>query len=126
MPPLTLEEFLQIPRLETERLRVKHNSSKRKQARTYGPSDSTIHGDPLDVQDDITARLARAMEVQLVAAETRRLGREKPKELDAVDLSLRGWTPILQRRNKFTASIEQQIAKIGRFREGARISREAF
>jgi hypothetical protein len=35
-------------------------------------------------------------------------------------------TPILQRRNKFTASIEQQIVKIGRFREGARISREAF
>lgn len=35
-------------------------------------------------------------------------------------------TPILQRRNKFAASIEQQIAKIGGFREGARISREAF
>jgi hypothetical protein len=35
-------------------------------------------------------------------------------------------TPILQRRNKFTANIEQQIVKIGRFREGARISREAF
>ncbi len=35
-------------------------------------------------------------------------------------------TPILQRRNKFTASIEQQIVKIGGFREGARISREAF
>lgn len=35
-------------------------------------------------------------------------------------------TPILQRRNKFAVSIEQQIAKIGGFREGARISREAF
>jgi hypothetical protein len=35
-------------------------------------------------------------------------------------------TPVLQRRNKFTASIEQQIVKISRLREGARISREAF
>lgn len=35
-------------------------------------------------------------------------------------------TPILQRRNKFTASIEQQIVKTGSFREGARIIREAF
>ena len=35
-------------------------------------------------------------------------------------------TPVLQRRNKFTSSIEQQIVKIGRFKEGARISREAF
>ncbi len=35
-------------------------------------------------------------------------------------------TPILQRRNKFTASVEQQIVKIGRFREGGKISREAF
>ncbi len=35
-------------------------------------------------------------------------------------------TPILQRRNIFTAGIEQQIVKIGGFREGARISREAF
>jgi hypothetical protein len=35
-------------------------------------------------------------------------------------------TPILQRRNKLTANIEQQIAKIGSFREGKRISREQF
>ncbi|BAL06171.1 MULTISPECIES: hypothetical protein [Bradyrhizobium] len=31
-------------------------------------------------------------------------------------------TPVLQRRNKFTSSIEQQITKIGLFREGKRIS----
>ena len=35
-------------------------------------------------------------------------------------------TPVLQRRNKFTASIEQQIIKVGLFREGKRISREQF
>jgi TolB-like protein len=48
--------------------------------------------DPFDMQDEITARLARAMDIQLVAAETRRLERKEPKELDAVDLALRGWT----------------------------------
>lgn len=35
-------------------------------------------------------------------------------------------TPVLQRRNKFTSSIDQQITKIGLFREGKRISREQF
>ena len=35
-------------------------------------------------------------------------------------------TPVLQRRNKFTANIEQQIAKIGLFRMRRRISKEAF
>ncbi|MGJ4927901.1 hypothetical protein ACQR1I_21855 [Bradyrhizobium sp. HKCCYLS2038] len=35
-------------------------------------------------------------------------------------------TPVLQRRNKFTSSIEQQIVKVGLFREGKRISREQF
>jgi TolB-like protein/DNA-binding SARP family transcriptional activator len=45
-----------------------------------------------DMQDEIVARLARAMDVQLAAAEARRLEREEPKELDSVDLALRGWT----------------------------------
>lgn len=35
-------------------------------------------------------------------------------------------TPVLQRRNKFTSSIDQQITKIGLFRDGKRISREQF
>jgi hypothetical protein len=35
-------------------------------------------------------------------------------------------TPVLQRRNKFTSSIEQQIIKIGLFRDGKRVSREQF
>ena len=35
-------------------------------------------------------------------------------------------TPILQRRNKLTSNIDQQIIKIGSFREGKRISREQF
>ena len=35
-------------------------------------------------------------------------------------------TPVLQRRNKLTNDIEQQITKIASFREGRRISREKF
>src|ERR1700733_9878356 len=35
-------------------------------------------------------------------------------------------TPALQRRAKFASSIDQQITKIGSFREGKRISRENF
>jgi TolB-like protein/DNA-binding SARP family transcriptional activator len=43
-----------------------------------------------DMQDEIVARLARTMDVQLVAVEARRLEREEPKDLDSVDLALRG------------------------------------
>jgi hypothetical protein len=35
-------------------------------------------------------------------------------------------TPVLQRRNKLTANLEQQITMIGSFREGKRITREQF
>ncbi|KJC44727.1 hypothetical protein [Bradyrhizobium sp. LTSP857] len=35
-------------------------------------------------------------------------------------------TPVLQRRNKFTSSIDQQITKIANFRDGKRISKENF
>lgn len=56
-----------------------------------------LRADPFEMQDEITARLARAMDVQLVAAETRRLERSESKEFDAVDLSLRGWTVFFKR-----------------------------
>ncbi|WP_298375553.1 winged helix-turn-helix domain-containing protein [uncultured Bradyrhizobium sp.] len=52
---------------------------------------------PLDMQDEITARLARAMDIQLMAAETRRLECKEPKELDGVDLALRGWMVFFQK-----------------------------
>lgn len=35
-------------------------------------------------------------------------------------------TPILQRRSKFVAMIDQQIAKTKSYREGKRVSREQF
>jgi hypothetical protein len=48
------------------------------------------------------------------------------KALTLVNVQRPTNVPAIQRRNKFTASIEQQILKIGSFREGKRISREAF
>jgi tetratricopeptide (TPR) repeat protein len=53
--------------------------------------------DLFDMQDEITARLARAMDLQLMAAETRRVRRERPTELDSIDLALRGHTVFFQK-----------------------------
>jgi TolB-like protein/class 3 adenylate cyclase len=53
--------------------------------------------DLFNMQDEITARLARAMDLQLMAAETRRVRRERPKELDSIDLALRGHTVFFQK-----------------------------
>src|SRR4029077_16791702 len=48
-------------------------------------------GDLLDMQDEVTARLARTIHMELIAAERRRVVREPPDRLDSVDQTLRGW-----------------------------------
>jgi len=48
-------------------------------------------GDPLDMQDKVTARLARTIHMELIAAESRRTVREHPDRLDSVDHTFRGW-----------------------------------
>jgi TolB-like protein len=47
--------------------------------------------DLLDMQDEITTRLCRASQVELVAAESRRAAREHPERLDSLDHTLLGW-----------------------------------
>ena len=47
--------------------------------------------DLLDMQDEVTARLARSIHMELIAAESRRAVREHPDHLDAVDHTFRGW-----------------------------------
>jgi TolB-like protein len=47
--------------------------------------------DLLDMQDEVTARLARTIHMELIAAESRRAAREHPDHLDSVDHTLRGW-----------------------------------
>jgi TolB-like protein len=49
------------------------------------------------MQDEIAARLARTLDVEVVAAEARRAERERPNHMDAVDLALRGWAIWNQR-----------------------------
>lgn len=49
------------------------------------------HADLLDVQDEITARLARAILIELAAAESRRTAPEPPERLTTFDLTMHGW-----------------------------------
>jgi len=46
--------------------------------------------DLFDMQDKIISRLARAVGVELVAAEGRRAERKQPHEMDAIDFAMRG------------------------------------
>jgi TolB-like protein len=48
-------------------------------------------GDLLDMQDEVTTRLARSIHIEMIAAESRRAARERPGRLDAVDHTLLGW-----------------------------------
>ncbi|MCK1469068.1 adenylate/guanylate cyclase domain-containing protein (plasmid) [Bradyrhizobium sp. 131] len=60
--------------------------------------------DIFDMQDEITTRLARTVGVELVAAEGRRAERERPNNMDAGDLAMRGWAilnqPLSLRRDR--------------------------
>jgi class 3 adenylate cyclase/TolB-like protein len=47
-------------------------------------------GDLFDMQDEITARLARSLELEMHEAESRRLERERPDNMDSMDLTMRG------------------------------------
>src|SRR5260370_6737025 len=52
--------------------------------------------DIFDMQDEITTRLARTVGIELVAAEGRRAERERPNNMEAVDLAMRGWAILNQ------------------------------
>jgi TolB-like protein len=47
--------------------------------------------DLLDMQDEVTTRLARSIHIEMIAAESRRAARERPDRLDAIDHTLLGW-----------------------------------
>ena len=61
-------------------------------------------GDIFEMQDEIITRLARTVGIELVAAEGRRAERERPNNMDAVDLTMRGWAilnqPLSLRRDR--------------------------
>ncbi len=61
-------------------------------AQLWGDRFDKPLADLFAMQDEITARLFRALGIELAAAESRRADRERPKKMDAVDLAMRGWT----------------------------------
>ncbi len=46
--------------------------------------------DLFSMQDEVIARLARMVEIELTAAESSRAARERPNDLDSIDLTMRG------------------------------------
>ena len=47
--------------------------------------------DLFKLQDEVVARLARTLQIELVNAEAQRSLHDRPRNLDAVDLTMRGW-----------------------------------
>jgi TolB-like protein len=72
--------------------------------------------DVLRMQDEITARLARSLNRELVSAESSRAQRERPQNPDAVDLAMRGWS-ITQRGHRR----ENYVEAIALFEDALRI-----
>jgi tetratricopeptide (TPR) repeat protein len=54
------------------------------------------------LQEQVTARLARSLNVQLVQAESRRSQMDQSTNPDAVDFSMRGWAKLYELRTKVT------------------------
>ena len=55
---------------------------------------------PAALQDQITARLARSLDIELIQAESRRSETDRSRNPDAMDFSMRGWAKLYERRSK--------------------------
>jgi hypothetical protein len=74
--------------------------------------------DMLDAQEEISARLARALDMQLIAAEDRRLQHERPSNLSSVEFTLRGWAIFFK-----TLSARGMVAALGMFADSDEAAR---
>lgn len=54
----------------------------------------------MQLQDEITGRLARRLDLELTEAESRRAQSERPNNPNAVDLAMRGWSLLNQPRSR--------------------------
>src|SRR5258708_2779069 len=54
---------------------------------------------PAALQDQITARLARSLNIELIQAESRRSETDRSRNPDAMDFSMRGWAKLYERRS---------------------------
>jgi adenylate cyclase len=59
------------------------------------------------MQDQVTARLARSLNIELIQAESRRIGADRNP--DAVDLSMRGWAKFYEPRSKMQTAQAEEI-----------------
>jgi TolB-like protein/DNA-binding winged helix-turn-helix (wHTH) protein/Tfp pilus assembly protein PilF len=59
-----------------------------------------------EIQDEIVGRLARTLDLKLLQIESRRIEREKPSDISARDLVIRGWAGI-NRENANPIEIQQ-------------------
>ena len=59
------------------------------------------------MQDQITARLARSLNIELIQAESRRVGPDRNP--DAVDFSMRGWAKFYEPRSKMQTAQAREI-----------------
>jgi TolB-like protein len=57
------------------------------------------HTNLLDMQDEVTTRLAHEIHIELIAAESRRAAREHPDRLDSIDHTLHGWAAWYRHRS---------------------------
>jgi adenylate cyclase len=55
------------------------------------------------LQEQVTARLARSLNIQLVEAESRRSQMDHSTNPDAIDFSMRGWAKVYEPRNEITS-----------------------
>jgi TolB-like protein len=53
----------------------------------------------LDMQDEVTTRLAHTVHIELIAAESRRAAREHPDRLDSIDHTFLGWAAWYRHRS---------------------------
>ena len=60
-------------------------------AHLWGDRFDKARGDILELQDEITGRIAQTLDIALAEAESCRILREQASNPDAVDLTLRGW-----------------------------------
>jgi TolB-like protein/class 3 adenylate cyclase len=63
----------------------------------------------VELQDQITGQLARTLDLELIAAESRRVQSERPHKPDAVDLAMRGWSILNQPLARKNVSDAQQL-----------------
>ncbi|CCE10302.1 conserved hypothetical protein [Bradyrhizobium sp. STM 3843] len=61
------------------------------------------------LQDQITARLARSLNIELIQAESRRSEVDRPTNPDAVDFTMRGWAKLYEPQSKIQNAQAQDL-----------------